>query len=44
MPITFYVEIQDPNKDQAYATALSSFVNFYNCLEGNKNNIVDLKE
>jgi len=37
IPITFYVEISDPTKEQSYMQAMSSFHQYYNILENQKN-------
>lgn len=38
-PLTFYVEIQDIEKSNAYSQALAPFIQFYQVLEENKNRI-----
>jgi len=42
MPVTFYVEVQDPTKDQNYAAAMQPFINFYSVLEQNKRTFHEL--
>ena len=44
MPITFFVEISDASKEQHVTQALSSFVNFWQALEANKEKLGKLKE
>lgn len=36
-PLTFYVEIQDSEKTNAYNQTLQPFIQFYQVLEENKN-------
>jgi hypothetical protein len=43
-PITFYVEIQDPTKEQLYAQAMAPFLQFYNALENHKQQIGEMRE
>lgn len=43
-PITFYVEIQDPTKEQLYTHAMAPFTQFYNALESNKSQIGEMRE
>ena len=43
MPVTFYVEMPNVQKETAYNQALLPFINYYQALEDNKNVIEKIK-
>mmetsp|Transcript_29026 Transcript_29026/g.27990 ORF Transcript_29026/g.27990 Transcript_29026/m.27990 type:complete len:139 (-) Transcript_29026:1633-2049(-) len=43
-PITFYVEVTDVDKTQAYNQSLQNFVSFYQTLEDNKDRVKGIQQ
>ncbi len=44
MPVTFYVEIPNFTKENAYNSAIAPFLMYYQLLEDNKKTIIEIKE
>jgi hypothetical protein len=44
LPVTFYVEIPNFTKENAYNSAIAPFLMYYQLLEDNKKTIIEIKE